>query len=75
MSGNRELYFRRLQSLLCVIPVGIFLIQHIVVNQFAARGAEAVNSAAQFMDSLPVRNAMEIFIIFIPLIKHAVYGV
>ncbi|ADM38797.1 succinate dehydrogenase cytochrome B558 [Bacillus subtilis] len=75
MSGNREFYFRRLHSLLGVIPVGIFLIQHLVVNQFAARGAEAFNSAAHFMDSLPFRYALEIFIIFLPLIYHAVYGV
>ncbi len=75
MSGNREFYFRRLHSLLGVIPVGIFLIQHLVVNQFAARGAEAFNSVAHFMDSLPFRYALEIFIIFLPLIYHAVYGV
>ncbi|MCX2808639.1 succinate dehydrogenase cytochrome B558 [Bacillus sp. ChL18] len=75
MSGNREFYFRRLHSLLGVIPVGIFLIQHLVVNQFAARGADAFNKAAGFMDSLPFRYALEIFIIFLPLIYHAVYGV
>ncbi|KMM60995.1 succinate dehydrogenase [Bacillus glycinifermentans] len=75
MAGNREFVYRRLHSLLGVIPVGIFLIQHLVVNQFAARGEEAFNSAAGFMENLPFRYALEIFVIFLPLIYHAVYGV
>ncbi|MBU8787085.1 MULTISPECIES: succinate dehydrogenase cytochrome b558 subunit [Bacillus] len=75
MAGNREFVYRRLHSLLGVIPVGIFLIQHLVVNHFAARGEEAFNNAASFMENLPFRYALEIFVIFLPLIYHAVYGV
>ncbi|MCY8068223.1 succinate dehydrogenase cytochrome b558 subunit [Bacillus haynesii] len=75
MAGNREFVYRRLHSLLGVIPVGIFLIQHLVVNHFAASGEEAFNSAAHFMENLPFRYALEIFVIFLPLIYHAVYGV
>ncbi|HWO95074.1 MAG TPA: succinate dehydrogenase, partial [Bacillus sp. (in: firmicutes)] len=41
MAANREFFNRRLHSLLGVIPVGIFLIQHLVVNHFATRGPEA----------------------------------
>ena len=55
MAGNREFNYRRLHSLLGVIPVGIFLIQHLVVNHFATRGEEAFNDAAHFMESLPFR--------------------
>ena len=75
MAGNREFVYRRLHSLLGVIPVGIFLIQHLVVNHFAASGAEAFNNAAHFMENLPFRYVLEIFVIFLPLIYHAVYGV
>ncbi|NUJ16208.1 succinate dehydrogenase [Bacillus glycinifermentans] len=75
MAGNREFVYRRLHSLLGVIPVGIFLIQHLVVNHFAARGEDAFNNAASFMENLPFRYALEIFVIFLPLIYHAVYGV
>ncbi|TSB47992.1 succinate dehydrogenase cytochrome b558 subunit [Alkalicoccobacillus porphyridii] len=75
MPENREYVLRRLHSLLGVIPIGIFLIQHFVVNHFATRGPEAFNSAAHFMESLPFRYALEIFIIFIPLLYHAIYGV
>jgi succinate dehydrogenase / fumarate reductase, cytochrome b subunit len=74
MAANREFFNRRLHSLLGVIPVGIFLIQHLVVNSFATRGAEAFNKAAHFMESLPFRYALEIFIIFLPILFHAIYG-
>ncbi|KIL53294.1 succinate dehydrogenase cytochrome B558 [Jeotgalibacillus alimentarius] len=75
MAENREFYWRRLHSLLGVIPVGIFLIQHLVVNHFATRGEQAFNDAAHFMESLPFRIFLELFIIFIPLYFHAIYGV
>ncbi|MEH7379734.1 succinate dehydrogenase cytochrome b558 subunit [Bacillus sp. JJ1533] len=74
MAGNREFFNRRLHSLLGVIPVGVFLIQHLVVNNFATRGADAFNSAAGFMGSLPFRLFLEIFIIYLPLLFHAIYG-
>ncbi len=48
MAGNKEFVNRRLHSLLGVIPVGLFLVQHLVVNHFATRGAEAFNKAARF---------------------------
>ncbi|OAS84883.1 MULTISPECIES: succinate dehydrogenase cytochrome b558 subunit [Metabacillus] len=75
MAGNREFVNRRLHSLLGVIPVGLFLIQHLVVNHFATRGAEAFNKAAHFMEMLPFRYVLEVVIIFLPILYHAIYGV
>ncbi|MDW4527589.1 succinate dehydrogenase cytochrome b558 subunit [Rossellomorea marisflavi] len=75
MAGNREFNFRRLHSLLGVIPVGLFLTQHLVVNHFATGGEESFNQAAHFMESLPFRYFLEIFIIFLPLYFHAIYGI
>lgn len=75
MAGNREFFNRRLHSLLGVIPVGLFLMQHLVVNQFATRGEEAFNKAAGFMDALPFKIILEICIIFLPLLFHAIYGI
>jgi succinate dehydrogenase / fumarate reductase cytochrome b subunit len=57
-----------------VIPVGVFLTQHLIVNNFATRGAEAFNKAAGFMELLPFRYALEIFVIFLPILYHAIYG-
>jgi succinate dehydrogenase / fumarate reductase, cytochrome b subunit len=75
VASNREFANRRLHSLLGVIPVGVFLLQHLVVNSFATRGEEAFNGAANFMGGLPFRILLETFIIFLPLIYHAVYGI
>ncbi|MBO9130561.1 succinate dehydrogenase cytochrome b558 subunit [Bacillus sp. 165] len=72
--NGREFANRKLHSLLGVIPVGIFLTQHLIVNQFATKGAESFNKAAGVMANLPFRYALEIFIIFLPLLYHAVYG-
>ncbi|WP_216828864.1 succinate dehydrogenase cytochrome b558 subunit [Alkalihalobacterium elongatum] len=74
MAGNREFMNRKLHSLLGVIPVGLFLVQHLVINHFATRGASAFNQASHFMENLPFRYFLEIFIIFIPLLYHAIYG-
>jgi succinate dehydrogenase / fumarate reductase, cytochrome b subunit len=75
MAGNREFFNRRLHSLLGVIPVGLFLVQHLVINHFATGGEESFNKAAHFMESLPFRYFLEIFIIFLPLLFHAIYGI
>jgi succinate dehydrogenase / fumarate reductase, cytochrome b subunit len=74
MAGNREFNYRRLHSLLGVIPVGIFLIQHLVVNHFATGGEESFNKAAHFMESLPFRYVLETIVIFLPILFHAIYG-
>lgn len=75
MAEHREYFYRRLHSLLGVIPIGIFLIQHLVVNHFAVYGKESFNEAAQFMHDLPFRIVLETFIIFLPILFHAILGV
>ncbi|MGO4888626.1 succinate dehydrogenase cytochrome b558 subunit [Anaerobacillus sp. MEB173] len=75
MAGNREFVNRKLHSLLGVIPIGLFLTQHLIINHFAASGAESFNRAAQFMEHLPFRYVLEIFLIFLPLLYHAIYGI
>lgn len=75
MAEHREFFYRRLHSLLGVIPIGVFLIQHLVVNHFAVYGEESFNKAAGFMHDLPFRLALEIVIIFLPILFHAILGV
>lgn len=75
MGSNREFFNRRLHSILGVIPVAVFLTQHLIVNSFAIRGVEAFNKAAAFMGNLPFVLFLEIFVIFLPLLYHAIYGI
>ena len=72
---HREYFNRRLHSLLGVVPIGIFVVQHLIVNHFAVYGEESFNKAANFMASLPFVTALEIFVIYLPILFHAILGV
>jgi len=72
---HREYFSRRLHSLLGVVPIGIFVVQHLVINHFAVYGEESFNKAANFMANLPFVLALEIFIIYLPILFHAILGV
>jgi succinate dehydrogenase / fumarate reductase, cytochrome b subunit len=74
MAGNREFLNRRLHSLLGVIPIGLFLMQHLVVNHFATGGPESFNKASDFMGNLPFKIVLETVIIYLPILFHAIYG-
>jgi succinate dehydrogenase / fumarate reductase, cytochrome b subunit len=74
MTANREFLNRRLHSLLGVIPVGVYLTVHLIVNHFATQGEEAYNKAVAFMGSLPFLIFLEIFVIYLPILYHAIYG-
>jgi succinate dehydrogenase / fumarate reductase cytochrome b subunit len=75
MAEHREFYGRRLHSLLGVIPIGLFLTQHLLVNHFAVYGEESFNQAAGFISSLPFVLLLEIFVIYLPILFHAILGV
>lgn len=67
-------WMRKLQSILGIIPVGIFLIVHYSINSFAEKGAEAYTNSIAFMRSLPYLDLLEIGGIFIPITLHAIFG-
>ncbi|CAM3427667.1 succinate dehydrogenase cytochrome b558 subunit [Marinicrinis lubricantis] len=68
-------YSRKLHSLLGVIPLGFFLLEHLYTNFEAYNaGEEGFNEAVQFLQSLPLVPILEIFGIFLPLLYHGVYG-
>ncbi|HLQ72772.1 MAG TPA: succinate dehydrogenase cytochrome b558 subunit [Bacillota bacterium] len=75
MSDQREYTYRRIHSLLGVIPIGVFVIQHLLINYFVVYGEESFNKAANFMANLPFVLALETFIIYLPILFHAVLGI
>ncbi|CRI65378.1 Succinate dehydrogenase, cytochrome b558 subunit [Thiocapsa sp. KS1] len=72
---NPHFLLRRLHSLLGLLPVGAFLIFHLWENSQSRFGAEHYNehvvAALKGMNYLPL---MEIFMIALPLLFHASYG-
>ncbi|MCH7322299.1 succinate dehydrogenase cytochrome b558 subunit [Solibacillus sp. MA9] len=77
MSKDREFLWRRLHSLLGVIPVGLFLVFHLSLNFTAIGGESTYNDSIHKMDLVPhwLLLVMEWVIIYIPLMFHAFYGV
>lgn len=75
MGDHKEYTYKRLHSLLGVVPIGIFVIQHLIVNHFAVYGEESFNKAAGFMENLPFVLVLETFIIYLPILFHAVLGI
>jgi succinate dehydrogenase / fumarate reductase, cytochrome b subunit len=77
LSKGREFLWRRLHSLLGVVPVGLFLVFHLSLNFTSVGGEEFYNDAIGVMELVPhsVLLAMEWIIIYIPLMFHAFYGI
>lgn len=75
MSKDRSFVNRRLHSLLGVVPIGLFLIEHLITNFAATKGAGAFKEAVEFIEGLPFLFFLELFLIWLPILFHAVYGV
>lgn len=68
-------YSRKLHSLLGVIPLGFFLLEHIITNFSAVEGgSQGFKDSVAFLNSLPLVLVLEIFGIWLPLLYHGVYG-
>jgi succinate dehydrogenase / fumarate reductase cytochrome b subunit len=74
VSNQTDFLNRRLHSLLGVIPVGFFLLEHLYTNFHATQGSEEFVKAVNFLWGIPLLPVLEIFFIFIPLMYHAIYG-
>jgi succinate dehydrogenase / fumarate reductase cytochrome b subunit len=65
---------RRLHSLSGIIPIGGFLLFHFYENGAIFYGAEAYDEMATEARGIRYLELLEIFLIFLPLIYHAIYG-
>lgn len=72
--GNSFLW-RKLHSLSGIIPIGAFLVEHIISNFETWNGPLAYAKQVVFLNSLPLVRVLEWAFIFIPLAFHALYGV
>jgi succinate dehydrogenase / fumarate reductase cytochrome b subunit len=71
--GNSFLW-RRLHSLSGIVPVGAFLLEHLISNAFGTNGPLAYQKQVTFLTSLPFAFWLEVFGIYIPIAFHAGYG-
>ena len=67
--------WRKLHSLLGIIPIGAFLLEHLLSNFEALKGPAAYGAQVKFLNSLPLVRVLEWVFIFLPILYHAGYGV
>jgi succinate dehydrogenase / fumarate reductase, cytochrome b subunit len=67
--------WRKLHSLLGIVPIGAFLIEHLLSNFEALKGAAAYGAQVKFLNSLPLVRGLEWTFIFLPILYHGLYGV
>lgn len=74
MKGN-SYFYRKLHSLLGVIPVGGFLVEHLLTNYAAFNeGHAGFIENVRWLNSLPLVFALELFGIWLPILYHGIYG-
>jgi succinate dehydrogenase / fumarate reductase, cytochrome b subunit len=66
---------RKLHSLLGIIPIGAFLLEHLLSNFEALKGPAAYGAQVKFLNSLPMVRVLEWVFIFLPILYHGLYGV
>ncbi len=72
--GNSFIW-HKLHSLLGIIPLGAFLLEHLLSNFEALKGPLAYGAQVKFLNSLPLVRVLEWTFIFLPLLYHGLYGV
>ena len=65
---------RRLHSLTGIVPIGLFLINHLLANSTAWLGAGHFNHHITLIHDLPWLKYIEVLFIFLPLAFHGLYG-
>lgn len=70
----RKFWLTRLHSLAGILPLGLFLLEHLYSNAVAMYGADEYNRQIERLQSIPFLPVLEVLIIAIPLIYHAVFG-
>ncbi len=70
-----DFFLRRLQSLTGIIPIGGFMVFHIMVNSIAMFEPENYNTIIDLLRAMPFLLPIEIMFIYGPIAFHAIYGI
>ena len=75
--SRRQFVLRRLHSLTGIVPIGVYLVFHIMIaNASVLGGPAAFDRAVQAIGALPGPTllAIEVLFIYAPLLFHGLYG-
>lgn len=73
--SRRAFVLRKLHSLSGVVPVGGFMVFHLFTNARALKGQGSFDKGVGDIQELPFLPVLEIGLIMLPLLFHALYGV
>ncbi|WP_251198071.1 succinate dehydrogenase [Anaerotardibacter muris] len=73
--GRRINFLKKLQSLCGVVPLGIFFCFHLVANYTLTWSIPAYDAFSHFLETMPYKDLLEIVVIFLPLLFHAIIGI
>lgn len=75
-ADKRHFWLRKLHSLTGVVPIGGYLVVHVMVENSAIRfrGANGWNAVAEFLGNVPMLQAIEVVLLG-SILFHAIYGV
>ena len=74
-SQGNTFFWHKLHSLLGIIPIGAFLLEHLLSNYEARNGPIAYGAQVKFLNGLPIVRVLEWVFIFLPILYHGLYGV
>jgi succinate dehydrogenase / fumarate reductase cytochrome b subunit len=74
LTDRRYATLKRLHVLSGIVPVGLFLIAHFLVNATAIGGAAAFDRLAGRLDRLPLIGWLELVVIGLPIALHVTLG-
>ena len=73
-------FWHKLHSLTGILPIGVFLVQHLIANSLALHGdsiadrAASYNAVIKVFGYLPFVAVLEIVVIYLPILYHSLYG-
>ncbi len=68
-------FLRRFHSLIAVVPLGLFIFVHFMLNSAIFLGSDAYVTMMGFMRGFPFVQVLELLLIAIPIIFHGIYGI
>lgn len=74
-SADHSFFWRKLHSFTGVFPIGVYLAAHFWSNSYALVSIERYNEVARGLQQLPWRLAIEIAVIWLPILFHGLYGI
>lgn len=72
-AGSSSLLWTRFASLISILPLGVWTVNHLWDNLAALSGARAWQVAVTQHDH-PVAHGATVFIVLLPLVLHAIWG-